>query len=380
MTNKFTALWPKSTTKLQAGIAIVSLLGAAAAMATGIGAFAAGTIGLWQLIGAGGIALAMHGVVRVVADSGMAENMIRKLGRPAPAEIRAIAEDIFAKAGLDQKYKPVVLVTDSSLMGRNPKGKHRAMFDCGAFVLPFPVGRDKDTVLIGVGRKALETLDRDELTAVLAHEAGHIINRSPNLNNLYSTTKHLSTGLLATSLLFMNAAALPLAAGGFLATQLLMARGKKFDEERADRTSLSIYPHKTALISALNKLAPMMIQEMYPHGKTPGYYLRKAKSYLFGDHPTIATRALYAEKYYAESRKFHVANDLPASPAAYNTGAAKGPWARFQPDIMRCIPLRADTVRGLRHAWDENGDAAQNAKRLPPPTRHADGPGLNGPV
>jgi hypothetical protein len=240
--------------------------------------------------------------------------------------------------------------------------------------VPFPAGPDKDRIMIGVGHRALETLNRAELTAVLAHEAGHVINASPNHVPLYSTASKLSAGLALSCLPFFNFAALPLALAGYGVTRLLMAHGRKYDEERADRTSLGLYPHPDALGSALTKIKPLMIRALYPHGPTPMMYVDRIRGLLFGAHPQNATRLRYSRAYAAESAAFHADNGLPAEPAHYNRASYVTPQHFF------VEKSGAAPVRGLDAGWRNAAAPVNENAPADPAENHAPRPRHGGPA
>ena len=390
MNNKFMSRWPATTARLDIGIAIFATLGTATTIGTGAWAFAAGFVGVWQLVAAGGLAIAGHGAVNAVARSGQGGAFMREIGTPAPQEMQQVVADIFAKAGLN--YRPLVFITDSrrekepgwfgrilnALFGRD----RGILYDNSAFVLPAPTGPDRNTIMIGIGRNLAPVLTRSELIAVMAHETGHLIHASPGRHNVYSTASKLAAGLAVTSVLFMNFAALPVAVAGYAATRFLMARAGKYDEERADRTSAYLHPDRTALMSALGKVKDLIYARMCPDGPTFSYYRRRTQGFLFGAHPQVGTRLRYLERYTQEAETFHRENNIEIAVEAYraDAGITRGETVRPARKSARpggVSPLQAawkDEPTPQKDAPDDSGKADEKADEKQVRRPRHDGP------
>lgn len=107
---------------------------------------------------------------------------------------------------------------------------------------------------------------------------------------------------------------------------------------------------------------------------------------MFDPYPSVRKRCAYAGgKYFEESLALHHKHDLPISPALYKQNADDSDWSRFQPTIMRCIPIkdvspndvRVEKLRGLWEQIDGQQDIAANDRgsKQPPITTQRRPPG-----
>lgn len=185
----------------------------------------------------------------------------------------------------------------------------------------FASGLNEKQYRITVTRGLLQTLNRDEVEAVLAHELTHIINRDVRLTVIagvfagiisliaqivfrvlvYSGGRGSSRsrsgggggGAGAFILIGLGAAAV----GWVLSILIQMALSRR-REYMADAGSVELTKNPDAMISALRKIegrsrieAPEQIQALFLDDESKGFFG------LFGSHPTIAQRVAALVKF-----------------------------------------------------------------------------------
>ena len=175
----------------------------------------------------------------------------------------------------------------------------------------FATGRDPNHALIAFTTGLLNSMDRDELQGVVAHEMAHVANRDTLVSAVAATTAGivaLISDILMRMLWFGGArnrdhgsgqmpiflAIIPLILAPIAATMLKSAVSRK-RESLADATAVSFTRNPAGLRSALEVLArdttvvqarPSAVAHMYIESPLDA----SAASRLFATHPPIAER------------------------------------------------------------------------------------------
>jgi heat shock protein HtpX len=206
----------------------------------------------------------------------------------------------------------------------------------------FASGLHEGRFSVTVTRGLLQTLDRDELEAVLAHELTHVLNRDVRtmaIASIFAGIITLLCQILARSIyfaprgrdrgagVFWLIALATAAAGHVLAILIRMAISRR-REYVADAGSVELTKNPDAMISALQKVAghthldaPQSMRAMFLE-EDEGLFD------LFATHPPVAKR-IAALQHYAGGRIVEHAQPgvLLNQPAAIVTDAP-GPWDR----------------------------------------------------
>ena len=181
----------------------------------------------------------------------------------------------------------------------------------------FATGRDRRHAVVAVTTGLLEILDEDELTAVLAHELGHIRNRDILVSSVAATlagavtaaADWLQWGLFfgghrddeETSPLHWLGAALMLVLAPIAAVliQLAISRGREFG---ADETGAELVGDPLALARALDKIeayaagTPLPVNPAASHLFIIPPLTGAALANLFSTHPSTAARVRRLER------------------------------------------------------------------------------------
>jgi heat shock protein HtpX len=203
-------------------------------------------------------------------------------------------------------------------------------------------GIDDKSYAITVTRGLLDTLNRDEIEAVLAHELTHIIDRDCRLlivtivfTGMISFMAQMlwrSIRIAAFSggrsrrggggvLIFVAIAAVAMLVGYVLALILRFALSRK-RELLADAGSVELTKNPDALISALLKISknplvphvPSEVRQMFIENPESGFDLGG----LFATHPPIAKRIQILEQ---------LGGHPPAEEPAAPPPTRQGPWS-----------------------------------------------------
>lgn len=310
MKKDFKDIWSRTTPRLEAGIAGWHV--AMAGILGGTGAFlvTSGLMPLTVLALTAVAAAAAQGAIHVLVRREVASDAYRQGMRSAPRFVREVAADLMLKAGLSPRYKLQIGIMDAPRFSE---------INYNATVFPVPVGAKNDTIVIGIGANLPLKLNNEELTAVIAHELGHIVNRGPMLNPLYGAIQKAGPCLLIAATLTFNPSALFLTMGAVLAAHVCKNRALQLDEERADRTAYNLYPHDGALISAVEKLKTGMkaLQFLTQPGQSLSDRFLEAATPLLSSHPSDARRQSYVQNYVRDSLKLHEKHNIPKEPGAY---------------------------------------------------------------
>ncbi|EKT58338.1 zinc metalloprotease HtpX [Providencia sneebia] len=174
----------------------------------------------------------------------------------------------------------------------------------------FAAGWSSRNALVGVTRGLLQTLNRQETQAVLAHEVGHIIHGDSKLtlyvgilaNVILTVTNIFSHIFIRTSGRSRNSAAnkaqIILLVMNFVLpwiTQILYFYLSRTREYMADAAAVDLTTDNQAMISALKKISGQHEKHEYDHSTTgdayrsAAYIFNKGDS-LFSTHPSIENR------------------------------------------------------------------------------------------
>jgi Zn-dependent protease with chaperone function len=250
-----------------------------------------GALWTWLRVRRGGSAVAERVGGRLLAP-----------GTREPAEVRLqhVVEEMAIAAGLPA---PAVYVLD----GR-------------AAINAFAAGHSTDDGAIAVTSGALETLDRDELQAVVAHEMSHLVNGDARINlramcllggltglrtlgavlceDAWKSLRKSGQSALLTSAASAGLGLLLQAVGGLgvVAARLLKAALSRQREFLADASAVQFTRNPAALGRALRKMASRPAPAVSgAHAGEVSHMLfaqdvRASVAKMFDTHPTIAER------------------------------------------------------------------------------------------
>ena len=253
-------------------------------------------------------------------------NNAREVDARTAPEFHAIVRDLAAKAGLPM---PRVYVMDSP----QPNA--------------FATGRNPENAAVCATTGLLRSLSREEITAVMAHELGHVRNRD-TLTMTITATIAGAISMLANFAFFFGGARNNNNPFGFvgvlvaalvapIAALLIQMAVSRTREYSADRASAEITGHPSWLISALGKISNAAKRIPNPeaerHPATAHMFIINPLSgirmgNLFATHPSTADRiaALQAMGQDTAGRPAHSV----AVPRVGRTGPAaqrpRGPW------------------------------------------------------
>ncbi|EMI5491949.1 zinc metalloprotease HtpX [Providencia stuartii] len=174
----------------------------------------------------------------------------------------------------------------------------------------FAAGWTSKNALVGVTRGLLETLNRQEVQAVMAHEVGHIIHGDSKLtlyvgilaNVILTITNIFSQLFIRTAGRSRNSASnkaqIILLVLNFVLpwiTQILYFYLSRTREYMADAAAVDLTTDNQAMISALRKISGKHEKTEYDHSSTGDAYRSAAYIFNKGDsafstHPSIENR------------------------------------------------------------------------------------------
>jgi len=187
----------------------------------------------------------------------------------------------------------------------------------------FATGRSPNHAVVAVTDSIMQTLNRDELEAVLAHELSHVKNRDILTMTVASFVAMIASMIMNNFLfasIFSNReqggawiiAGIVAAMVWVIATMLMMALSR-YREFAADRGSAYITNNPDALISALQKISGKMERlptqaKVQAEGANAFYIIPalsgKTLAGLFSTHPALEKRIENLEKVRAELRGY----------------------------------------------------------------------------
>ncbi len=207
----------------------------------------------------------------------------------------------------------------------------------------FATGRNPEHAAVVVTTGLMQTVNRDELAGVLAHELGHVKNRDTILMTLTATiagavsmlanfgfyfggrsNSNGNIGFIGSLLLLILG---PLAAG---LVQMAISRTREYE---ADREGAEISRRPLALASALQKIAgaaeqiPNMQAERNPasaHLFIVNPLSGARMDNLFSTHPDVENRIARLNEMAREM------GDRVAAPSSETDAGASGPWSSPQ--------------------------------------------------
>jgi heat shock protein HtpX len=172
----------------------------------------------------------------------------------------------------------------------------------------FATGRSPEHAALAATTGLLSILDRDEVTAVLAHELGHIRNRDTLIMTMTATIAGAISMLANFGFFFGGGsgrranplailAAMLLAPFAAMIVQLAISRGREYG---ADRAGAEITRNPRALASALAKLQAGAARIPNPVAMrspaTAALYIVPGARSLFSTHPDTADRIAALER------------------------------------------------------------------------------------
>jgi len=179
----------------------------------------------------------------------------------------------------------------------------------------FATGRNPKNAVVAVTTALMRRLNRDEVTAVLAHELTHIKNRDVMVLTIASFFSTIAF-FLVRYLLFFGGGSRREGGGGILAawvvsllvwiaSYLLIQALSRYREFAADRGSAIITGHPSHLVSALMKISGTMdhvpTEDIRKAEGMNAFYIIPAISgrsvmALFSTHPSLEKRVFALEK------------------------------------------------------------------------------------
>lgn len=178
----------------------------------------------------------------------------------------------------------------------------------------FAAGWNKNNAILGITTGLLETLNRQEIQAVMAHEVGHIIHNDSKLTlyvgilanviltvtNIFARLAYVS-GRSSNNKAAQNARMLLLILNLVLPiiTKVLYLYLSRTREYMADAAAVKLTGENEAMISALKKIAGNHQQNNYAEEeqstgesyRSAAYIFNKGDS-IFSTHPTIENRIM----------------------------------------------------------------------------------------
>lgn len=179
-------------------------------------------------------------------------------GSPAPKDIEDLTRDVFKRAGLSDIDLKVRIIEPNN----SPLKRFRRLAYSAAVGIS---GKNEANVIIG--RKTLETLSKDELEAVLCHEASHVINRKniPGMHWSERLGKVSIAGMFMASALTLNFAGAAYYGAAYAGSFLFDKSLRRLDEYRADYNGVGLSGNPDAMISGLTKTFNNLIRSKDPH-------------------------------------------------------------------------------------------------------------------
>ncbi|HEY5107074.1 MAG TPA: M48 family metallopeptidase [Caulobacteraceae bacterium] len=246
----------------------------------------------------------------------------RKIERADQPDLYNLLENLCISRGMKT---PAIRIIETDGMNAFASGLHEGRFS------------------ITVTRGLLQSLDRDELEAVLAHELTHVINRDVRtmvIAAIFAGIITLMCQIIYRSVFFTGGArgrgrgvwvfwvvAMAAAAVGSLLAVVIRMAISRSREFVADAGSVELTKNPDAMISALQKVsghahldAPQSMRAMFLEEDDDGIFG------LFATHPPVEKR-IAALQHYAGGRIARHADPavLIGQPAQIVTGAP-GPW------------------------------------------------------
>jgi heat shock protein HtpX len=242
----------------------------------------------------------------------------REVDQRSAPELHAIVRELAGRAGLPM---PRVYLIDSP----QPNA--------------FATGRNPANAAVAASTGLLNTLSREEVAGVMAHELAHVRNRDTLTMTIAATIGGAISMLANFAFFFGGNRNNPLGIVGVLlaaitapiAALLIQMAISRTREYSADRDGATIAGNPLWLASALGKIAgaarrvPMPSAEMNP-ATAPLFIVNpltgERMDNLFSTHPATENRIAALQRMAAAGG---TAAFVSASPA---TGAAEGPWSR----------------------------------------------------
>lgn len=187
----------------------------------------------------------------------------------APEAVEELTANVFRRAGLPGKINETLHV---SVLPPSRDTK-----DAYAKQLAYTVAIDPKKNHVYIGQSSLESLDRDELQAILGHEASHRINRHFMTCAHSMPEKTMSSALVfmgVASLLSLNVIALGYYVLAGVGSTIGRAYLKKLDEYRADRNGAAVSDSPLALVRGLDKLSDNIFNSLARNGDASASFRR----------------------------------------------------------------------------------------------------------
>jgi heat shock protein HtpX len=205
----------------------------------------------------------------------------------------------------------------------------------------FATGRNPEHAAVAVTTGLMQTVNKDELAGVLAHELGHVKNRDTLLMTLTATIAG-AVSMLANFGFYFGGRSNSDGNIGFIGSLLLLILGplaaglvqmaiSRTREYEADREGAEISKRPLALASALQKIAgaaehiPNMPAERNPasaHLFIVNPLSGARMDNLFSTHPDLENRIARLNEMAREM------GDRVAAPRAGSDADASGPWSQ----------------------------------------------------
>lgn len=207
-------------------------------------------------------------------------------GTPAPKDIEDLTRDVFDRAGLSHVNLKVRIIEPNS----SPIKRFRRMAYSAAVGIS-----EKNEARVIIGRKTLESLSKDELEAVLCHEASHVANREniPGMHWSEKLGKVSLAGMYMASALTLNFAGAAYYGAAFAGSFLFNKSLRRLDEYRADYNGVGLSGNPDAMISGLTKTYNSLIRSNnvnMPQHEVDRLINLNNKLWPLANHPAVSNR------------------------------------------------------------------------------------------
>lgn len=234
--------------------------------------------------------------------------------------LQGMATRLFAKAGLDKK--PVVVIID---MPEHDDIAPKSAEEFLQLVWTYEANRQigvtvnsafckHDEALVLIGAKSAAKMTYEEMAAVLAHETAHVIAETAGTSaaqQAYQKASGSFSAGLSVGTMFSKGfiRSLPFSAAGLVRNHAIK-EARRSDGDRADRNAVALFPHPTALKTALEKLESAQQTELAESFKenTAAIATLKGFAQQRDIYRTVTNRITAIDGYYGEVTAFYQEN------------------------------------------------------------------------
>jgi|GEM_PF-4098520 len=288
----------KIRNRLLAGSALTAIITAGAVATSAITPDFTLLIGTAVAFQAG---LFMWSSKNIVPDMARNDHLIQHEG------FQQIAEKLIAKAGLNTQvevriYKGHERAGLIKIQNTPPGYDHH---DWNIEVMRYKDSHGTAKALIIIGQKILSHLTKEELTAQLAHEIGHLMSPPTHVTMATAFKHKFITWMFDGALVHVS----PWAAAGYVANFFNHHAGllkiARINEHKADRNSVALFPHQSALLDGLE-----MIDTHHQLMLSMETRLQRFARRIRSEHDETSLRQVRVLGHLAEAQIFYRAHDI----------------------------------------------------------------------